>query len=616
MVKSHTFLFATHIKLAILMYALVYIIVFAFMYEVKFAYYPSNIHLFSIKYHLKIEKSHLLMIFGALCDILVKIILLLRSTSLYETEGIAMKNKLFKILFVDDEITVLRGMTAGYDWETLGFEVAGEAMDAESALQIAKNEQVDVVITDVCMDDTDGLTLLSELKKLSPSPEVIILSGYPHFEYAQSALEKGAFAYLLKPLRNSELLSTLERVKAKIKTNLWQPRALFLSHILRVAMPTPEDIESLASEYKVSLPEGSFFICSIQISSELDSPADAVYSQLFDYLKENFTDIKRIFICKKSGNQPHIIALIYCSSFYVKTVLCSQIDTLRKNYTEETGISLTIGVSQLYSATDSIRDAYLESLFAVQHTDASSQNSIFHFDAQTAKLSKDSFSTATSLSFTELNQVITGIQTLNRGLVNQVLEGYFSRIRALKYRNQYLLKSTVTELAIQIIASLSLPTERLVSVFNRQPHPVIDILPMNRLVDMENYINSLVENIFNHAGHLNSTSGYSLLTKKVMTYIYLNYPAPISLDTIAEELGHSKNHLMRIFKQETNWSINDFLIKHRLSVACVFLKSTDLSIAEVATNVGYLDSSYFSKVFKKEIGLLPSEYRDQRQERI
>ena len=104
-----------------------------------------------------------------------------------------MKN-LLKIMFVDDEVNVLRGMRNSYDWDALGFTIVGEAGSAASALSLARQNQPDVVITDICMDGKDGLTLISELKEQNPATEVIILSGYPDFGYAKSAIEKGAFA--------------------------------------------------------------------------------------------------------------------------------------------------------------------------------------------------------------------------------------------------------------------------------------------------------------------------------------------------------------------------------------------------------------------------------------
>ena len=174
-----------------------------------------------------------------------------------------MKN-LLKIMFVDDEVNVLRGMRNSYDWDALGFTIVGEAGSAASALSLARQNQPDVVITDICMDGKDGLTLISELKEQNPATEVIILSGYPDFGYAKSAIEKGAFAYLLKPLKNAEFFETLARVRAKILEEHSQTASLFLSQLLQLSLYTQEGISSLEAEYGIRLPSGSFFLSVIR----------------------------------------------------------------------------------------------------------------------------------------------------------------------------------------------------------------------------------------------------------------------------------------------------------------------------------------------------------------
>ena len=174
-----------------------------------------------------------------------------------------MKN-LLKIMFVDDEVNVLRGMRNSYDWDALGFTIVGEAGSAALALSLARQNQPDVVITDICMDGKDGLTLISELKEQNPATEVIILSGYPDFGYAKSAIEKGAFAYLLKPLKNAEFFETLARVRAKILEEHSQTASLFLSQLLQLSLYTQEGISSLEAEYGIRLPSGSFFLSVIR----------------------------------------------------------------------------------------------------------------------------------------------------------------------------------------------------------------------------------------------------------------------------------------------------------------------------------------------------------------
>ena len=96
---------------------------------------------------------------------------------------------LYRILLVDDEEEVRRGIIRKMEWESLGFEVAGDAENGEEALEKVEQLQPDVVITDIRMPYMDGLTLTRRIRQKYPSMRVLIFSGFDDFEYAQQAIK-------------------------------------------------------------------------------------------------------------------------------------------------------------------------------------------------------------------------------------------------------------------------------------------------------------------------------------------------------------------------------------------------------------------------------------------
>ncbi len=133
---------------------------------------------------------------------------------------------------------------------------------------------------------------------------------------------------------------------------------------------------------------------------------------------------------------------------------------------------------------------------------------------------------------------------------------------------------------------------------------------MTQLSEMQEYIRRLTGRIFDHAGLIRQIPAqFSAPVRDVQNFIFLNYPFHISVDSIADSLHMNRFYLMRLFKQETGCTINEFLTRHRVEMACEFLKCRECSISEAGANAGYPDSNYFCKVFKKQTGLLPSEYR-------
>lgn len=102
-----------------------------------------------------------------------------------------------------------------------------------------------------------------------------------------------------------------------------------------------------------------------------------------------------------------------------------------------------------------------------------------------------------------------------------------------------------------------------------------------------------------------SSSQYVLAAIK---YIQFNYSHEISVDDIAKAVGVSRSHLYRVFMANVGQSPIDYLTSYRITEACSLLRSTNLSIAEIAVSVGFFDQFYFSRVFKKIKGVPPSKY--------
>ena len=104
---------------------------------------------------------------------------------------------------------------------------------------------------------------------------------------------------------------------------------------------------------------------------------------------------------------------------------------------------------------------------------------------------------------------------------------------------------------------------------------------------------------------------YSPSVRKAAEYLRRNYSQKVSLDDLADHVGMSSAHLSRLFKKETGMTVTDYLSNLRCIEASRLLRESGHAIQEIAAYVGYLDNNYFVKVFKKQFGMTPSEYRNQ-----
>ncbi|NJP40629.1 response regulator [Oscillospiraceae bacterium HV4-5-C5C] len=124
---------------------------------------------------------------------------------------------MYKVIIVDDEEPIVRGLTQLLPWESSGCQVVGTAADGRRALELIRREKPDILFTDIAMPGMDGLSLIAALRSEFPELQIAILSGYPQFSFAQRAIELGVSGYIIKPSRMSELEAVLQKMVGALK---------------------------------------------------------------------------------------------------------------------------------------------------------------------------------------------------------------------------------------------------------------------------------------------------------------------------------------------------------------------------------------------------------------
>lgn len=124
---------------------------------------------------------------------------------------------MLKVLIVDDEALVRRGIVLGVDWAARDCVVVGEAANGEEGIAAVERYKPNLIITDVRMPRMDGIEMMNRLREAGCRAHVIVLTAHSDFSYARSALQFGADDYLLKPFRDQELMAAIDKVRRKEK---------------------------------------------------------------------------------------------------------------------------------------------------------------------------------------------------------------------------------------------------------------------------------------------------------------------------------------------------------------------------------------------------------------
>ena len=122
---------------------------------------------------------------------------------------------MWKVLLVEDESLIRKGIRMTVNWGALNCMVVGEAENGEEGLKAVSELHPDLIITDLRMPKMDGLEMLKKLREEGNEAAVIVLTAYDQFSYAQSALRLGVVDYLLKPFHDGELEEAILRIKKR-----------------------------------------------------------------------------------------------------------------------------------------------------------------------------------------------------------------------------------------------------------------------------------------------------------------------------------------------------------------------------------------------------------------
>lgn len=542
---------------------------------------------------------------------------------------------MIKVFLVEDEAIIRRGIKNKIPWEAEGFEFAGEASDGELAYPMIKKIRPDIVITDIKMPFMDGLELAAIVKKELPDTKIIILSGYNEFDYAKRAISIGVTDYQLKPISSEKLLETIRRVGKTIREE--------------------QEQKQLLEEYKkenqenLELDKARLFYALADNSLSAAEILDWGRKLGLDLTASCYTVILLKIISSYAGNtyQEHLVEEESRTEEFLAHQECIY---YFKRWGE--GWFLLVRSEDEHEFADLIQGlkSFLSRQFAEEKKDGLHYFGGIGSTVQRLGDVRQSFLSANRVFaarfFMELNQIITegdlhnqkedqqkkedlkdiNISNMDRRLLENFLkvgdvdeaeaflETYFEKIGLEKYSSlmfrQYLMVDMYFCVS-KFLEELGKGAEELLDKFG-------DVKEIQQRVHSMEQVTQYLKEMFTEAMKLRdslSQDKYSRLLEEAQQYVRQNYAnEEISLNTVASHVGISPGYFSTVFRQETGGTFIEYLTGIRMEKARELLRCTNKKTSEIAYDVGYRDSHYFSYIFKKTQGMTPKEYRGERKE--
>jgi two-component system response regulator YesN len=146
---------------------------------------------------------------------------------------------MYKLIIVDDETPIRKGLVSHFPWNELGFEVAADFSNARHALDYIEEHEVHAVLTDIKMPIMNGIEFTKVIYERNLNIPVVFLSAYADFEYARQALLYSVKDYILKPVKHSKILTVFSTLKRELdatgnKLNLSEPIEGYYNKIIAI----------------------------------------------------------------------------------------------------------------------------------------------------------------------------------------------------------------------------------------------------------------------------------------------------------------------------------------------------------------------------------------------
>ena len=533
---------------------------------------------------------------------------------------------MLKIMVVDDEKFIRKGLIKMIQEMGEDFQVIAEAQNGVEALELIEIDAPHLVITDIKMPKMDGITLVKHLEGQFPEIKKVILSGFEEFDYVRESMRSGAIEYLLKPIDESEFADLLKRIEKdnQIKNEL-KMKTININMKLNESLPLLkeqfvqelvcqeksrclEDVLEKLKYYNVNINPGLYYtlIVSIDNARALYHQLGAEQSKINNFILRNIAEESVAKYANHFSFMDEIGLVIVCSVPEENKTLIEEIgNEIFNNLTKYTTLRFVISMGTPVNSLQGLKKSFDSACFVLKYRFYQKASAIITLDE-----TKETYNKQPVKGLTENfeGKLRSCIEVAGVNQISGILDEFCSKLKALLLEPQ-----EVTKIFSYIFTKLQYESskfaETMTEVCGQHYSYSKELNLFDTLDEIRNYTCTVYMDVLKKmVGTVNTKEKKTV--ELVKEYILNHYQEDLTLNMFTDIVYVNPNYLSEIFKSQTGESFVDYFTRVRIEKAKELLKDVRVKTYEVGLLVGYEDSAYFSKVFKKVVGVSPSEYRN------
>jgi len=534
---------------------------------------------------------------------------------------------MYKIIIVDDEASTRNGLKECMPWEKYEMEVAGLAADGESGLTLAAEVKPDIVLTDIRMPFMDGITFARKLREMDEQIQIVFISGHDDVDYMKSALQIEAVDYIMKPVNRQELGSVMQKIatklldqeqrivqmnnmNAKLSQSMPLLREKFLMTLIHDGVKATPNLPGKLEMLEMHLPlTGLYSAVLVHIDDQVK-----VYAGMSERDKQ-LISFAMLNICQEIIERTHQgyafeqqqgeYVCILCLTEEQEEALFGLISDIKETLSTLMKLSVTVGVGSAVPDLAQLPISYKMAYEAASQKLFLGKNQILTIDSLASARDEQTF----KLSSQHTEQFSLFLKTGDADKLTSLVDLIFNELTAAR---------PTVKLCHNICMLLLVAASNLALEFDLQDDALLmkeeqlwsSLEQLETTEEMKKLLLDYFLTICNQIQQKRSRKSRGVITE-IKQFLLLNYNQNITITHVADHVYMTSTYVCLIFKQETGETINEHLTSIRMSKAKELIMDYKNKLQEVGLAVGYSDPSYFTKQFKKHVGLTPKEYREQ-----
>lgn len=513
---------------------------------------------------------------------------------------------LYKVVIVDDESLITKGLSEKIAWESLGCRIAGIGNHGVEGLRLLEEHCPDILITDIIMPGKTGLELAAYISKNRIRTKIILLTAYEEFEYAREAISYGVSDYIVKPIDKEEIIKAVKNIVQRLN---FQHKLIF----------EQEQKDKIVLKMKPILTQAVLF-------------DNTIYGISRDELREVYSDIYDPSFASGAVAVMRLSALSYETSHSsLENLAKFSIFSFSAAFLERSGSKAIIKQTddlfvvifalkrkeQLESAKEIlhslVRHIYQEKSI-VCHASISSvyhDISLMHLCYQEARqlLKRSYFSEGPSVFLeTQIHAAASKPKVSLNELFEKISEGDIEKAEIIFNNIAYKLEAGKnTDASVEVFKEAADGLNKVLKDYGDFITESVSHEQFNLNGNFMRHKNLIFEKIRDICIYIKAKQR---ITDNVILQIERNYAdSSFNLNSVAEMLRLNPSYLSRLFKKDKGVNFSNYLTDYRIEQAKKLLLTTDFKNSRIAERTGFSDEHYFCKVFKQKCLLTPKQYK-------